>query len=210
MTQGVKPSQKQIEGCRRERRKQHIKNGEWVPQKFNGSWMMTWKDLWPFIAAFIIAIVGSFFISCNAQVKEQKHKMPALYETVHTDQEWKEILTPMEYHVLREAGTERAFSHHLNNEKRDGYYTCAADSTILFTSPYKFNSGTGWPSFSSAQNVEYEWDGRATEIRCITCGSHLGHLFKDGEFTNSHNENRYCINGTALKFHSTEGSNGQE
>ena len=163
----------------------------------------TKEDYYPFIAAFILAILLVTVFSCKGQVKETP-KMPTLYETVHTKEVWKEILTKDEYYILRRAGTERAFSHPLNNEKRDGFYTCAADSTILFTSPYKFDSGTGWPSFSSAQNVEYEWDGRATEIRCMTCGSHLGHLFKDGEYTNSHNENRYCINGTAIKFHSTE------
>ena len=165
----------------------------------------TKEDYYPFILAFIIAILLVTVFSCQGQyAKEDVRKMPTLYTTVHTDDVWKEILTKDEYYVLRRAGTERAFSHPLNNEKGDGFYTCAADSTILFTSPYKFNSGTGWPSFSSAQNVEYEWDGRATEIRCMTCGSHLGHLFKDGEYTNSHNENRYCINGTAIKFHSTD------
>ena len=204
MTNGVKSTQKQIEGNRRERRKKHIKDGVWVPTRFNGSWKMTLKDLWPFILAFITSIIFSLTISCQGQVKEQKHKMPALYETVHTDAEWREILTPIQYSILREAGTEYAFSSPLDKEFGDGYYICAADSTQLFTSPYKFNSGTGWPSFSSGNNLEYEWDGRATEVRCMTCGSHLGHLFKDGKLTNSHNDNRYCINGEALKFISTE------
>ena len=152
---------------------------------------------------FLLILIGLLIaISCKQEPK--KMKTEPLYSTVHTDSVWKSILTPLEYKVLRRSGTERAFTSPLNNEKRDGYYICAADSTILFTSPYKFNSGTGWPSFSGGNNLEYEWDGRATEVRCMTCGSHLGHLFKDGEYTNSHNENRYCINGAALKFISTE------
>ena len=162
------------------------------------------NDLWWWIILALLVLIPLLLNGCKVQ---ESKKMPApevMYTTVHTDAEWKEILTPMEYKVLRRAGTERAFTHPLNEEKRDGYYICAADSTILFTSPYKFNSGTGWPSFSGGNNLEYEWDGRATEVRCITCGSHLGHLFKDGMYTNSHNDNRYCINGTALKFISTE------
>ena len=204
MNQGVKPTQKQILSARKRRsERQHDEiAGKWIPSRFNGSWMMTWKDMWPFIAAFIVSVLLVSFISCQGQVKEPKKEM--LYEVVHTDAEWKDILTSDQYYILRRSGTERAFSHELNYEKRDGYYMCAADSTILFTSVNKFDSGTGWPSFSGGNNLEYEWDGRATEVRCITCGGHLGHLFKDGEYTNSHNENRYCINGAALKFNSTQ------
>ena len=165
----------------------------------------TKEDYYPFILAFILAILLVTVFSCQGQyAKEDVRKMPKLYEVSHTKEEWKDILTPDQYYILRRSGTERAFSHPLNKEKRDGYYMCAADSTILFTAVNKFDSGTGWPSFSGANNLEYEWDGRATEVRCITCGGHLGHLFKDGEYTNSHNENRYCINGGALLFQPTE------
>ncbi len=138
--------------------------------------------------------------SCAQQQPKKVSKEEPLYWTVHTDSVWKQILSKDQYDVLRRSGTEWAFSSPLNTEKRDGIYLCAADSTQLFSSVDKFNSGTGWPSFSAANNLEYEWDGRATEVRCITCGSHLGHLFKDGKHTNSHNENRYCINGDALIF----------
>ena len=137
---------------------------------------------------------------CNSQQK--KYQPPKLYEVTHTDKEWRQILTPMEYYVMRKAGTEQAFTHDLNYEKRDGYYVCAADSTILFVARDKFDSGTGWPSFSGGNNLEYEWDGRATEVRCITCGSHLGHLFHD--IGPGPDKARYCIDGTALKFISTE------
>ena len=150
----------------------------------------------------IMSVLSVMIMSCNAQVKQPKQEV--LYEVTHTDAEWRDILTPSQYHIMRMSGTERAFSHKLAKETRDGYYVCAADSTILFTAPNKFDSGTGWPSFSGGTNLEYEWDGRATEVRCISCGSHLGHLFKDGMYTNSHNDNRYCINGTALKFIPTE------
>ncbi len=148
---------------------------------------------------YVLAIVGLMLTSaCAQKTTKTEPKQDPLYEVTYTQQEWKQILSDDQYYILRRSGTERAFTSPLNYEKRDGIYLCAADSTQLFASRDKFDSGTGWPSFSGANNLEYEWDGRATEVRCITCGSHLGHLFKDGKYTNSHNENRYCINGDAL------------
>ena len=152
---------------------------------------MDWKTIY-------YTILFSLFLACGAQEKKEKEEV--LYEVEYSKEEWKNLLTDDQYYIMRRSGTERAFTHPFNTNKREGIYLCAADSTQLFDSRYKFNSGTGWPSFSSGNNLEYEWDGRATEVRCITCGSHLGHLFKDGQYTNSHNENRYCINGAALLF----------
>ena len=149
------------------------------------------------IAGLVLAVVSA----CS---QGPQKKTDPLYEVTYTTTEWMDILSPNQFRIMRLAGTERAYTSPLDKEFGDGYYICAADSTILFTSNNKFNSGTGWPSFSGGNNLEYQWDGSATEVRCITCGSHLGHLFKDGEWTNSHNENRYCINGAALIFKSTE------
>ena len=140
--------------------------------------------------------------SCSQTPKKEEYKEEPLYEVTHTDKEWREILTPEQYRILRQAGTEYPWTSSLNWEKREGIYVCAADSTYLFYSEDKFDSGTGWPSFDAANNLEYEWDGRALEVRCITCGGHLGHLFKDEGFTDKNL--RYCINGAAIRFIPTD------
>jgi len=118
---------------------------------------------------------------------------------------WKEKLTPEEYHILRQKGTERAFSGALYNNHEKGVYQCAACGQALFSSDAKFESGSGWPSFDDAINrehVELHEDKslfmHRTEITCKNCGAHLGHLFDDGprETTGM----RYCINSVSLKF----------
>ncbi len=117
--------------------------------------------------------------------------------------EWKEKLTPEEYAVLREKGTERPFSGALLNEKRDGMYRCKACGAELFSSDTKFESGTGWPSFDKAipGAIRYEEDVsrgmKRTEVLCTRCGSHLGHLFNDGHTDTG---KRYCINSVCLGF----------
>lgn len=141
--------------------------------------------------------------SCNvtAQKSDQKEKK---YKIEKTEEEWKEQLTQMEYYVLREAGTERAFTSPLNSNKKKGTYVCAACKTPLYESKYKFNSGTGWPSFDRAiknsveTDVDYKIGYARTELKCNTCGGHLGHSFKDGpEETTGE---RHCVNGVALDF----------
>jgi len=140
-------------------------------------------------------------ISCvgNAQKKSDK-----TYPIQKTNDEWKKLLSPAEYYVLREAGTERAFTSEFNNNHKKGTYVCAACNTPLYESEYKFDSGTGWPSFDRAvkENVELDVDYKIgyarTELKCNTCGGHLGHSFNDGP-KNTTGE-RHCINGVALKF----------
>ncbi|MCB1190156.1 MAG: peptide-methionine (R)-S-oxide reductase MsrB [Leptospiraceae bacterium] len=121
-----------------------------------------------------------------------------------TEKEWKEELTKEEYHVLREKGTERAFTGKYHDNKEKGIYYCAACGNPLFKSDAKFDSGTGWPSYYepiSTENVETEKDRSffmvRTEVHCAKCGGHLGHIFNDGPKPTGL---RYCINSVSLKF----------
>jgi peptide-methionine (R)-S-oxide reductase len=120
----------------------------------------------------------------------------------HSPQQWLQILGAQRYHILREAGTERAFSSPLNDEHRRGTFLCAACALPLFSSATKFDSGTGWPSFFRALPHAVVTRGNrslffGTEILCARCGGHLGHVFNDGPRPTGL---RYCMNGLALKF----------
>jgi peptide-methionine (R)-S-oxide reductase len=121
-----------------------------------------------------------------------------------TDEEWRQQLTPEQYYVTRQHGTERAFSNPLNGEKREGMFNCICCGAPLFSSDTKFDSGTGWPSFwapiekgAVSEHDDRSWLMRRTEVRCATCDGHLGHVFPDGPKPTGA---RYCMNGTALKF----------
>ena len=125
------------------------------------------------------------------------------YPVTRTEAEWRKLLTPEQYMIMREHGTEAPGSCALNYEKRPGTFSCAGCGQSLFMSKKKFDSGTGWPSFNDpvAGSVETTIDTShgmtRTEVRCSRCGSHLGHVFDDGP---PPTHQRYCINGVAMKF----------
>ena len=128
------------------------------------------------------------------------------YAVTHTDDEWRALLSSEEFEVLREAGTERAWSGDYTGEKRAGRYACRGCQTYLFTSTEKFDSQCGWPSFWSplAADAVIELGDRAfgsvrVEVRCATCGSHLGHVFS-GEGFGTPTDLRYCINSVCLQL----------
>ena len=126
------------------------------------------------------------------------------FRVVKSDAEWKRILAPPTYQVLRQAATERPFSSPLNDEHRQGVFRCAGCNWPLYSSKDKFESGTGWPSFIrpiNAQAVGYTRDNsllmQRTAVHCANCGGHLGHVFDDGPAPTG---KRFCMNGVAMKF----------
>ena len=125
------------------------------------------------------------------------------FEVTHSDAEWRKLLTPDQYAVLRQSGTERPFTSPLLHEGRRGIFTCAGCALDLFSSTTKFDSGTGWPSFWAAldKSVDTTPDtsfGMArTAVHCERCGGHLGHVFDDGPKPTAL---RYCMNGVAMSF----------
>src|SRR6476660_896099 len=129
------------------------------------------------------------------------------FEVVKTDDEWRRLLKPEAYKVLRHEATERPYSSPLHGEKRKGIFACAGCDLPLFSSETKFESGTGWPSFYQplANAVETSTDSSLlmtrTEVHCRRCGGHLGHVFEDGPKPTGQ---RYCMNGVSLEFHTGE------
>lgn len=128
---------------------------------------------------------------------------PAVFPVSHTEEEWRRLLTPEQFAVLRGHGTERPGSCALNNEKRPGHFSCAGCGQLLFAGGTKFESGTGWPSFNTpeegavATTLDRSHGMIRMEVHCSQCGGHLGHVFQDGPPPTGQ---RYCINGVAMNF----------
>lgn len=149
-----------------------------------------------------IILLTIIFSSCqsNGQNKSENHDFPVK----KSEKEWKSELSEQEYYVLRQAGTERAYSSELLNIKTAGTFVCAACGNELYETKHKFKSGTGWPSFDRAieGSISYDSDQKLgytrRELLCAACGGHLGHLFDDGPSETT--GKRHCINGVALDF----------
>ena len=150
----------------------------------------------------LLLVISILLFSCNSKAQDKKEKTSFSIEK--TEKEWRAQLTDIQYHVLREAGTERAFTSKLSKIYEPGTYVCAACNTPLFEGKYKFDSGSGWPSFDReikgnvAFDTDYNLGYERTEEHCAKCGGHLGHVFNDGPLETT--GKRHCVNGAALKF----------
>lgn len=166
------------------------------------------------MSRYVLVLVIVMLAACKDARPQQDQQVPTSVlktssmdttkKVYKTEEEWKKILTPEQYHVLREKGTDAPFTGKLTLNKEKGLYTCAACGNDLFTSDMKFDSHCGWPSFDKeieggkiTTKTDTSFGMVRTEILCGKCGSHLGHLFDDGP-TNT--GLRYCVNSTSLEF----------
>ncbi len=152
---------------------------------------------------FYAGAAGMAALSVGRLGRPHAAKAASTYEVMHTDAEWRKLLSPAQYDVLRQQGTEQPFTSPLLHEKRAGTFTCAGCDLPLFSSKTKYDSGTGWPSFwKPLDNAVITADDNSlsmvrTAVACRRCGGHLGHVFDDGPPPTGL---RYCMNGVALKF----------
>jgi peptide-methionine (R)-S-oxide reductase len=148
-----------------------------------------------------IATASALFFS--SRKSESMAKTLGKFEFSKTEAQWRKILTPAQFEVLRKEGTERSGTSPLTDEHRAGKFACAGCNLLLFTSATKFESGTGWPSFYAPianavkTSVDTSFGETRTEVHCRRCGGHLGHVFEDGPKPTGL---RYCMNGVAMKF----------
>lgn len=152
------------------------------------------------LAVILGALVITFWLLQQPAARSEEKSFPV----TRTDEEWRKVLTPAQYKVLRQKGTERAFSGEYHDHKGKGTYLCAACGNELFSSGEKFDSGTGWPSYwkpvrdaAVGTEMDTSWGMVRTEVHCARCGGHLGHVFEDGPKPTGL---RYCINSAALQF----------
>ena len=145
---------------------------------------------------------AALFLGSTALAEKKR-----MFEVTKTEAEWKQLLTPDQFYVLRKHGTERAGTSPLNNEKRNGVFHCAGCDLPLFSSETKYESGTGWPSFwaplddAVGTTTDRSFFMTRTEVHCRRCGGHLGHVFDDGPQPTGQ---RYCMNGVAMTFKPSE------
>ena len=152
---------------------------------------------------FLTSVAAGAAIAATAPWWESPSRAGEKFAVTHTDAEWRKLLTPAQYNILREGGTEAPFTSPLLNEHRNGVFACAGCDLDLFSSKMKFDSGTGWPSFwaplqgAVATTRDLSYGMIRTEVHCSRCGGHLGHVFDDGPKPNGL---RYCMDGEALTF----------
>jgi peptide-methionine (R)-S-oxide reductase len=158
------------------------------------------------IIGFIFVVLSPMALAAEQIEVYSLEKMGNIMsdKVVKTEAEWRQLLTAEQYQVMREQGTERAYTSSLHDSKKEGVYRCAGCGLELFHSDEKYDSGTGWPSYYapiSEKNVGFKKDRKffvtRTEVHCVRCGSHLGHVFEDGPEPSGL---RYCINGVTLTF----------
>ena len=156
---------------------------------------------------FNLAGIGATLAAGTVRFASAEEK--TMFEITKSEAEWKKVLSPEQYYVLREHGTERAGTSPLDKTYAPGTYDCAACDLPLYASDAKFDSGTGWPSFfqpldnAVGTSVDKKFFTTRTEVHCRRCGGHLGHVFDDGPKPTG---KRYCMNGVAMKFVPKAGS----